>query len=304
MSTPEQPSIPESQHNYEIEQGTFEWDGLSLETKLVLPEKRSPTQKLPLVCMIGGIPRNAENSAAYDPLTPVFTQYAKAFADSGEASFVMAPVGMGQSEGDTFDTSIADRIDAWYSAVKSLTQDERFDPQNITLLGNSMGGHIALCISELLKRDGIDVKNLVLVSPAAYSKQAEQAHFGPTWGQAARAFSADSSKSFETLHNYSGRVLLSWVQFDKPISQPIQDRYKQVMNIKAESSKADIASLSYPNVEHNFRAYETNPADNIIAIDSAKHGAQIFANFVNEQPLLPTDPNQPTINLRDINNKE
>lgn len=303
MGTPEQSSTPELQQNYEVEQGTFEWDGLSLETKLLLPEKRSPTQKLPLVCMIGGIPRNAENSSVYDPLTPVFSEYAKAFAASGEASFVMAPVGMGKSEGDTYDTSIADRIDAWYNVVRSLAQNERFDPRNITLLGNSMGGHIALQVAERLKIDGVEVKNLVLVSPAAYSKQTEQAHFGPTWGQAAQNFSANSSKSFESLQNYSGRVLLSWVQYDRPISQPIQDRYNQVMNIKA-MSKADITSLSYPNVEHNFRTPGTNPADNVIAIDSAKHGAQIFANFVSEQPLLPTDPNQPTINLRDINNKE
>lgn len=303
MSTPEQSSTPESQQIYEVEQGTFEWDNLSLETKLVLPEKRSPTQKLPLVCMIGGIPRNAENSPVYDPLTPVFSEYAKAFAANGEASFVMAPVGMGKSEGNTFDTCIADRIDAWYKAVKSLVQDDRIDSRNITLLGNSMGGHVALQVAERLKSDGVEVKNLVLVSPAAYSKQTEQAHFGPTWGQAARNFSANSSKSFELLQNFPGRVLLSWVQYDRPISQSIQEKYNLVMSAKARSN-VDVTSLSYPNVEHNFRTPGTNPADNVIAIDSAKHGAQIFANFVSEQPLLPTDPNQPTINLRDINNKE
>jgi pimeloyl-ACP methyl ester carboxylesterase len=167
-----------------------------------------------------------------------------------------------------------------------------------------MGGHIALTVAEKLRADGIDIKNLVLVSPAAYTKQAEQAHFGPFWKQAARNFSALDSQAFDRLEKYPGRVLLSWVQYDQPIGQEIQDKYNAIIRSKLENTSSEISSLSYTDVEHNFRTPGTNSVDNVIAIDSARHGAQIFANFVSEQPLLPPDPNQPTINLSDINNKE
>lgn len=257
--------------------GHMEWHGLKLQTITVLPEVEK--SKLPLVCMIGGIPRNKENSRDFHPLkSGTFEAYSMEFARRGEASFVMSPVGMGDSEGDTFSHSIEDRIDAWTRAIMMLAEDPRFDADNFSLLGNSMGGHIAIKVSERLSAQGLNVKNLILVSPAAYPDEVEEVNFGSQWGKTAEKYSGSMAQVFEVLKNIRGRVLLSWVQSDRPVSVEKQSAYNEVMDERMRSGSSDTA-MSHVGVEHNFRKLNSNPSDNLIEIGSLDNAAKIFADW-------------------------
>jgi pimeloyl-ACP methyl ester carboxylesterase len=269
---------PRSEKEPQKQEGSFEWRGIQLQTITVMPAEIE-SKKIPLVCMIGGIPRGKENSPDFHPLNSgTFEAYANEFARRGEASFVMSPVGMGASGGDTFEHSIGDRIDAWVQAVERLARDPRFDQEQITLLGNSMGGHIAIKVAEILATKGINIKSLILVSPAAYPDELEKVNFGSQWGEAAKRLSGSRIRVFEALEDFKGRVLLSWAQSDRPISIDKQKLYNKVLSDRMRRGRSDTA-MSQVAVEHNFRKLNSNPTDNIIEISSLNNAAKVFADW-------------------------
>ncbi len=268
---------PLSEKEPQKQEGSFEWRGIKLQTITVMPEVEGG--KVPLVCMIGGIPRNKENSPDFHPLNSgTFEAYSNEFARRGEASFAMSPVGMGNSEGDTFEHGIGDRIDAWAKAVEQLARDPRFDQDQITLLGNSMGGHVAIKVAEILATKGINIKSLILVSPAAYPDELEEINFGSQWGEVANQLSGSSARVFDVLKDFKGKVLLSWAQSDRPVSVEKQKLYNEVLANRMQRGGSDTA-MSQVAVEHNFRKLNSNPTDNIIEISSLDNAAKVFADW-------------------------
>ena len=90
-------------------------------------------------------------------------QYAQGLAKIGYISFLFDMRGHGESEGNLDILSLNDFLNDAISAYDQLVSIESVDADNISIIGSSMGGYLALRLST--KRN---VKNIVLRAPADY----------------------------------------------------------------------------------------------------------------------------------------
>lgn len=247
------------------------------------PDLARPDGSNPAVLMIGGIPRNAENQPDVPLFSSTFGPLSETLANRGMNSMVMNPAGMGGSEGDTFQESLNSRIDSWVTATRVLVESGQADPHDLSIVGNSMGGHIAIRVAERLQAEGFGVKKLVLVSPAAYGANAEDKRYGPEFSAALREPGGlETSPVISGLQRFiegGGKVMLSWVESDKPIPQTVKDAYESVVGPALQSGEM-VNMQSYLNVEHNFRAMGTDPKDNIVNPVVRDHGRDQMVDFL------------------------
>ena len=163
-----------------------------------------------------------------------------------------------------------------------MVEQGEADKLNLSIVGNSMGGHIAIRVAERLQAEGFGMKKLVLTSPAAYSSNAENKHFGPEFSAALREGGLETSPALSGLQRFiegGGQVMLSWVESDRPIPQAVKDAYDSVVGSTLQSGEL-VNMQSYLGVEHNFRAMGTDPKDNIVNPLVRDHGMDQMAEFL------------------------
>jgi pimeloyl-ACP methyl ester carboxylesterase len=211
--------------------------------------------ELPAVLLIGGIPRDAHNTDKRPfEYHPFFGVLARHLARRGRLSLAMNPAGMGLSEGDTHSSSISERIRDWTAATEYVRTLPETDPQRVSIVGCSMGGHIALRLLEVLPGLGIEVDKLVLISPAAYTAEAEEAHFNEELNAVLRAAgSLDPTRlpTVDLLRGYGGRVLLTYAEHELPVPPRIRELYYDAATGLMREDRAVIAGLRM--IRHGFR---------------------------------------------------
>lgn len=157
------------------------------------------------------------------------------FAEAGHSAFRFDLSGHGDSEGAQ-DLPITRFVD---DAVTALQFMDREKP--LTLIGSSMGGHIAL---ELLNH--ARVENLVLFCPAAYLPEACQLPFGFN-----RCMKTEpDAPVFAALRNYTGNLLHIIGEHDAVIPVHVTALYKK---FSERAKKREF--IVVPEVEHAFTSW-------------------------------------------------
>lgn len=124
--------------------------------------------------------------------------------------------GHGESTGTLEQSSLAKRRQEAISAYQFLDNEK-----NITVIGSSMGGHIAATLV-----DQLPIKTLILFCPAAYSSKAEDLVFDETFTQTIRQpGSYMDSLAFKKLESFKGNLLLICGTNDQVIPKEILDNY-------------------------------------------------------------------------------
>ncbi len=161
-------------------------------------------------------------------------------AESGRPSLRFDYSGHGDSSGVLHDSSLQDRIDQTLHFTKYL---DRGHP--LIVIGTSMGGHIAARMTETW-----NVGVLVLITPAAYSLEAETAQFGEPFTIAIRRpDSWQTSPAFEALRGYRNRALLITCGNDQVIPPGVVSRYKDAL------SSSRLKCLHFPDGPHNIHGW-------------------------------------------------
>lgn len=139
-------------------------------------------------------------------------------ARAGLASAAFDFSGHGESTGQVEGSSLNERM-AQAMAVAGHVAPGRA----LSLIGTSMGGHIACSLIERLRPSG-----LVLFCPAAYVARAQDAPFGPSFQHILRStVDYASSPAFDALEGHEGRLLLVYGTADAVIPAQVLDQYER-----------------------------------------------------------------------------
>ncbi|HEY1096572.1 MAG TPA: alpha/beta fold hydrolase [Alphaproteobacteria bacterium] len=126
--------------------------------------------------------------------------------------------GQGDSTGDLKKSSLKKRTAEALAAAQYLRPGSRY-----TLIGTSMGGHVAL---ELLNH--LPVDNLILFCPAAYAAEAFAVPFDSGFTDIIRTpHSYANATIFENLKNFTGNLLIIIGSDDAIIPPDVIDLYKE-----------------------------------------------------------------------------
>jgi len=126
-------------------------------------------------------------------------------------------IGHGKSEGTLIGSSLAERS----SAVDAVIAARQLQPHRLTVIGFSMGGHIAALAAQ---RHGFAALGLVIA--AAYSAGAAELKFGPDFAAAIRQpQSWRDSDAFEAVAAFWGRLQIISAGADAVVPAEIQQRY-------------------------------------------------------------------------------
>lgn len=141
---------------------TFENQGQSLFGMVHLPEEEG---RFPAVVLLHGFTGTKVEPHRF------FVKLAEAFASNGIAALRFDFRGSGDSEGDFSEATVSGEIDDAKQAISFLSNQSWVLPHRIGLLGFSLGGAVAACVSS----QNQSVKALALVSPVADLKYLAEA---------------------------------------------------------------------------------------------------------------------------------
>lgn len=146
----------------------------------------------------------------------------------GMSSFAFDFRGVGESEGQFSDGTLRNRLTDARNALNFFLSENLIDKNKIAVVGASMGAPIAL----QLCLETSDVRALILVSPAAYSKEAENQPLTDSFTRVIqRKNSWQDSPSFQILRNYQGPVMVIYGSKDLVIPSGIKREYKRCLGI-------------------------------------------------------------------------
>lgn len=129
--------------------------------------------------------------------------------------------GQGDSSGKMNESSLRKRLREARAVL------EYFGLSNgITVIGSSMGGHIA---SRLVQE--VEVENLILFCPAAYSRRASEIEFGAGFTEIIRETNSfEDTEIGEILSEFRGRALLIMGTDDDIIPETVVKLYEQALS--------------------------------------------------------------------------
>lgn len=146
----------------------------------------------------------------------------------GISSFAFDFRGAGESEGKFSDGSLSNRLVDAQSALSFFLSENLIDKNKIAVVGSSMGAPIALRLCLETEK----IRALILVSPAAYSKEAENQPLTDSFTKVIqRKNSWQDSPSFQILRNYKGSVMIIYGSKDSVIPEGVKKKYKQCLGI-------------------------------------------------------------------------
>lgn len=149
--------------------------------------------------------------------------------------------GHGESSGEMSHSSLEKRTQEALAAAIYTTHEK-----GLTLVGSSMGGHIAL---NLL--DQLVVKNVILFCPAVYPENAYRTNFGPQFTKLITVKNAwETSSIFSRLEKYTGKLLVVIGVDDDVIPKGVIDG---IMSHAKNVSYKKLIRL--PGVDHKMHGY-------------------------------------------------
>ena len=178
-----------------------------------------------------------------------------ALARDGVASASFDFSGHGDSTGQVEGSSLNERM-AQALAVAGHVAPGRL----LSLIGTSMGGHVACSLIERLQPPA-----LVLFCPAAYVAPAQDAPFGPSFQQILRStVDYASSPAFTALEGFEGRLLLVHGTQDAVIPAQVLDQYERRAR-RAES----VEVVRLEGAGHKLHDWlQSRPRDNGLVLDA------------------------------------
>ena len=169
------------------------------------------------IIMISGIPRGGENKKDYDPVN-----VAPLWLDGpGVTTFRSSPTGLGKSEGDTFQSTLLDRINL--TVQVSLFAKERHQNSKLIIVASSMGGHVAIRAAAELAKQKINIEAVLLSSPCFYPDQSETALVGDDFRSKANIHNSGQNladfRAMKELIAYSGAVFAFYQEYDSDLER-------------------------------------------------------------------------------------
>jgi pimeloyl-ACP methyl ester carboxylesterase len=168
----------------------------------------------------------------------------------------------------------------WVTAAEELVAQTNTDRWRMRLLGNSLGGHIAVSLIERLEEHGMSVDRVALVSPSFYPKLAQKAKFGRTFPIARRHFTEFRNlPSYHALNRYAGQLLVSFSHHDSP---PIHPEIVAVAEDAVTTAIKQGRGLSFFSlfVKHNFAPLNQTNRAQVDVIKTRAETASVVANFL------------------------
>ena len=161
---------------------------------------------------------------------------------NGFASLFFDFRGCGNSEGNFEDSSLENRLKDAHAAADFLRNHPAVNPRKISLIGGSMGGHVAIRLAEKYPI----FRSIILVSAAAYSAEAEPLPLNHEFSSMIRRDDNwKHSPVFKILSEFNLPIMLVYSQNDPVIPPGVQEAYQ--------------------------RAVEKNPRHTILRVDKGKH---------------------------------
>lgn len=207
MAHPDRPDGPQNPHDLGLTSEFVRIDdrfpnseGQDLSYSLFTPDT-SLKRPHPAVLFLHGAAQEHSNGRVW------FNGVQEVLAKNGIASFAFDVRGVGQSDGEYYDSTLEHRLADARDACAFFTQHRYVDPNRVFVVGLSMGGHIA---SRLAGGSPEDYRGLVEINGAVYRRDAESARLKPydEFTIAIREEGAwRDSFAFEDLARYPGPVL-------------------------------------------------------------------------------------------------
>lgn len=105
--------------------------------------------------------------------------------------------GHGETGGNLYESSLSTRVDEAVAVIGQMNLS-----QPLTIVGSSMGGYIAIKLTER-----VEVNNLILFCPAVYHRDAYDVRFGEAFTRILRTpRSRERSDAYEILQQFTGRI--------------------------------------------------------------------------------------------------
>lgn len=230
--------------------GTYSLSGI-----LTLPQQ--DREKHPVVVMIHGSGDIDRDGNAKQLHINVFKQLSDAIVEKGFATLRYDKRGVGQSEGDFYETGLFDLIDDAAAAVSFAKNHPQIDGERIILLGHSEGSILAPAVS---KR--IAVQGMILIAGTA-----EPLADTTAWQREQMKRDIESKKGFGgwllRLLNVSGKI-------DKMNNELLQKIHSTEEAIVIYKGKKINAKWNREHEQYDVREYLKEVSCPVIAITGTK----------------------------------
>ncbi|MDP2650275.1 MAG: alpha/beta hydrolase, partial [bacterium] len=130
----------------------------------------------PLVLMAGGIPRESDRQKNLPLINKLFGLIASQLKEEDVTSVQYHQPGTGRSGGKPSEETLETRTNALIGLVKEFQRETR--AEHINLVGSSSGAYMAIRAARKLQEEGVSVRKLALLSPAAYPRESEVIPYG------------------------------------------------------------------------------------------------------------------------------
>lgn len=206
----------------------FHLDGREIVGTLTVPEDED---RPPIVLILHGMSGDRQGPQVSGGIGTLFSQTSQVLAENGIASLRFSTGGRGGSEGLFSDMTLERRIQETVKAVEWVSQQERFNLDEISILGHSQGALIA--VSAAMRVDNpLQIKSLVLWAPQSNALNTYRGRMGVvkyqkginakpdeivSWGGVGgtlRAFKRDfftglaKVKTLDDIARFNGRLLV------------------------------------------------------------------------------------------------
>jgi alpha/beta superfamily hydrolase len=164
-----------------------------------------------VICLHGGGPTGRHS-----------TKYlATALQAKGKSVIRFDFSGQGDSTGEMAESSLAKRLAETKSVLDYFGVDDE-----ISVIGTSMGGHIACALAQ-----ETSIETLILFGPAAYTTKAWDVAFGPGFTEIIREENSFlDSDIVDLLRDFSGNALYFIGSDDEIIPEQVVDLYKKALS--------------------------------------------------------------------------
>lgn len=156
-----------------------------------------------------------------------FKELQEFLGSHGVVSFAFDFRGIGESDGSLEDGSLNNRLDDAHSALEQLTAIVSIE--NITIIGCSMGGHVAV---RLLGKNK-ELNSVILLYSAAYGLEAEDKMLNEDFSNVIRKENSwKNSPVFPILEAYKGKVLVIYGENDTVIPKQVMESFRSITEKK------------------------------------------------------------------------
>ena len=273
--------LPQSEAEW-LEMGQFNIENIKIDNNDIrcafiegMPGKR-------LTVMSGGIPRDPERRKKLPLINKLYGHLALRLSHFNESSLLYNQPATGGSSGDLEKETIESRTKVLADVTKYFA--DRSSSKEVSLVGTSAAGYMALSAIESLESQGFTVSKLVLLSPADYPVDIEQVPYGEKFSASLREpWNISESPAFSRLEKYiknGGSAHVTFFEIDNPpIPQDIQKHYQELVDNLADSG-GDITLDIIPGVSHNFRRINSEESKSIVNNDSIRQTTSSLVDFL------------------------